>query len=86
MCLGDYYRKDYKRSLEIVADGTTWTADLAAGTVTDETGRILFRTAMKADDDYLAQMGYFVGLVQQHATHSNNDVFEAYEVLKLCLE
>ena len=82
----NYYRKDYKRTLEIIADGTTWTADLAGGTVTDETGRVLFRTAMKADEDYLAQMTYFVGLVQQHATHSNNDVFEAYEVLKLCLE
>lgn len=82
----NYYRKDYRRSLEIVADGTTWTADLAAGTVSDETGRVLFRTAMKADDDYLAQMGYFVELVQQHATRSSNDVSEAYEVLKLCLE
>lgn len=82
----NYYRKDYKRKLEIVADGTTWTADFSAGTVCDETGRVIFRSSMKADDDYLAQMRYFVGLVQQKATRSSNDVFEAYEVLKLCLE
>lgn len=82
----NYFRKDYRRTVEIVADGTTWTADLAAGTVTDETGRVLFRSAQTGDDDYLAQMRAFVQLVKQKATTCDNDVFEAYEVLKLCLE
>lgn len=82
----NYFRKDYKRTVEIVADGTTWTADLATGDIIDETGRVLFRSAQEADGDYLAQMRAFVELVRQHAVTSSNDVFEAYEVLKLCLE
>ena len=82
----NYYRRDYRRTLEIVADGTTWTADFAAGTVTDQTGRVLMRSAQKPDDDYLAQLRAFAALVRSHATHCENDVFEAYEVLKLCLE
>lgn len=82
----NYYRKDYRRTLEIVADGTTWTADLAGGEVKDENGRVLFRSAQRGDDDYLAQMRAFVSLVQQRASLCPNDVFEAYGVLKLCLE
>lgn len=82
----NYYRKDFRRALEIVADGATWKADFAAGTVTDGDGRVLFRSTMQPDGDYLAQMSAFVELVRQGATTSPNDVFEAYEVLKLCLE
>ncbi len=82
----NYYRKDYKRTMEIVADGTTWTANLENGDITDETGRVLFRTAQKPNEDYLAQMRWFVSMVEARSTHCDNDVFEAYEVLKLCLE
>lgn len=81
----NYYRKDYKRTLEIVAEGSTWTADFAAGTVTDDTGEVLFRSSQEPDADYIAQMRSFVKLVQKNAVSSDNDVFEAYEVLKLCL-
>ena len=82
----NYFRRDYKRTLEIVADDTTWTVDLAAGTVTDQTGRVLFRSSQEPDGDYLAQMQDFVARVKAHETRGDNDVFEAYEVLKLCLE
>ncbi len=81
----NYYRKDYKRTLEIVAEGSTWTADFAAGTVTDDTGKVIFRSSQEPDADYMAQMRSFVELVQKKAVSSDNDVFEAYEVLKLCL-
>ena len=82
----NYFRRDYKRTLEIVADDTTWHVDLAAGTVTDQTGRVLFRSSQEPDGDYLAQMQDFVARVKAHETRGDNDVFEAYEVLKLCLE
>lgn len=82
----NYFRRDYRRTVEIVSENGTWTADLAAGRVTDEGGRVLFESRQGADDDYWAQMKYFLSLLGKGAPAPFNDVFEAYEVLKLCLE
>lgn len=82
----DYYRRDYKRTVEIVADEGTWTADLGSGRVTDAEGRVLFETRQADGDDYWEQMKYFLSLREKEAPVPFNDVFEAYEVLKLCLE
>ena len=82
----NYFRRDYKRTVEIVADEGTWTADLAAGRVTDAEDRVLFESSQEKDDDYLEQMRYFLSLLRQGAHAPFNDVFEAYDVLKLCLE
>ncbi len=82
----DYFRRDYKRSLEIVADEGTWTADLGTGRITDASGRILFESSQDDADVYWAQMNYFLSLLGKDVPTPFNDVFEAYEVLKLCLE
>ena len=82
----NYYRRDYKRTVEIVADEGTWTADLGAGRVTDAAGRVLFESRLSDGDDYWAQLKYFLSLLGEDAPAPFNDVFEAYEVLKLCLE
>ena len=82
----DYFRRDYKRTVEIVADSGTWTADLGAGRVTDAEGRVLFESRQADGDDYWEQMKYFLSLLREEAPAPFNDVFEAYQVLKLCLE
>lgn len=82
----DYYRRDYKRTVEIVADEGTFVADLGAGRVTDADGRVLFESRQADGDDYWEQMKYFLSLLGKEAPAPFNDVFEAYEVLKLCLE
>ena len=82
----DYYRRDYKRTVEIVAEDGTWTADLGTGIVTGEGGRVLFESRQADGDDYWEQMKYFLSLREKEAPVPFNDVFEAYEVLKLCLE
>ena len=82
----DYFRRDYKRTVEVVADSGTWTADLGAGRVTDAGGRVLFESRQADGDDYWEQMKYFLSLLREEAPVPFNDVFEAYQVLKLCLE
>ena len=81
----DYFRRDYKRTVEIVADEGTWTADLGTGRVTDAEGRVLFESRQDDADVYWEQMNYFLSLLREEAPAAFNDVFEAYEVLKLCL-
>ncbi len=81
----DYFRRDYKRTVEIVADEGTWTADLGTGRVTDAEGRVLFESRQDDADVYWEQMNYFLSLLREEAPDASNDVFEAYEVLKLCL-
>ncbi len=82
----DYFRRDYKRTVEVVAESGTWTADLGAGRVTDAGGQVLFESRQADGDDYWEQMKYFLSLLREEAPASFNDVFEAYQVLKLCLE
>ena len=82
----DYFRRDYKRTVEVVAESGTWTADLGAGRVTDAGGRVLFESRQADGDDYWEQMKYFLSLLREEAPAPFNDVFEAYQVLKLCLE
>ena len=82
----NYFRRDYKRTVEIVADEGTWTADLATGRVTDADGRVLFESSQADQDDYWEQMKFFLSLLGKDAPAPFNDVLEAYEVLKLCLE
>ena len=74
----DYFRRDYKRTVEIVADSGTWTADLGASRVTDAEGRVLFESRQADGDDYWEQMKYFLSLLREEAPASFNDVFEAY--------
>ena len=81
----NYFRRDYKRTVEIVSESGTWTADLGTGRITDEGGRILFESRQADGDDYWEQMKYFLSLREEGTRAPFNDVFEAYEVLKLCL-
>ena len=81
----NYYRRDAKRTMEVVFEDGTWTVDMNANRVTDETGRVLFESAQSGADCYRAQMEAFIALVRAGAKTSSNTAFEAAEVLKICL-
>lgn len=84
-CVGitlNYYRRDYKRTLEILFEDNTWLADLKQNTVVSS-GTELFRSSQQISDTYLEQMKYFYQLVQSGAKSSFNTIDDAVEVLKI---
>lgn len=83
----NYYRRDYKRTLEIVCEDVTWFIDLAKNSVVNlSTGETLFCSEQKPIDTYLAQMKYFTTLVELQTKESMNSACVAVDVLKICLE
>ena len=84
-CVGitlNYYRRDYKRTLEIVFDDSTWLVDLKQNTIVSPE-REIFRSSQQISDTYLKQMQYFCRLVQTNAKSSFNSIEEAVEILKI---
>lgn len=81
----NYYRRDYKRTLEIVFDDQTWSIDLAKNCVSIG-GVVVFDATTLVANTYVSQMRYFMGLVRHGEQVSCNTVSEAYKVLKICLE
>ena len=81
----NYYRKDARRTLEIVCDKETWEVDLRANRVM-KNGVVCFVAEQNIVDTYSLQMGYFVGLVKENSTVSFNSFENALDVLKICLE
>jgi len=80
----NYYRRDYRRTLEIVFDDGTWTLDLKTNTITDSAAGIVYRGTNDIPSTYTAQMRYFVDLVRT-GRHSANDLRAAYDTLKISL-
>lgn len=81
----NYYRRDYRRTLEIVWEDETWLADLAKNTVECD-GRLLFSSDRSISDTYESQLRHFIGLVREGRKASFNSVGDACEVLKICLD
>jgi len=84
-CVGitlNYYRRDYKRTMELLFDNCTWLVDLKKNQVVMD-GVEAYSSAQQISDTYLDQMKYFWKLVEAGAKSSNNSIEEAYEVLKI---
>ena len=82
----NYYRRDYRRTLEIVWEDETWLCDLSANKVTRTSdGHVIFRSDKSIPDTYEDQMRYFVELVKNDRNKSINTVGDALNVLKICL-
>lgn len=83
----NYYRRDYRRTLELVFEDATWQVDLAANTVTDlGTGTMLFESPQRFADTYPAQMEDFLHRLGTDSAEAFNTIDEAYDVLRICLE
>lgn len=77
----NYYRRDSKRTVEIVFDSYTVKVDLIKNIVYED-NQIVFSSNKNINDTYLSQMNYFM----QNINSTNfNDIFEAFEVLKISL-
>jgi hypothetical protein len=80
----NYYRRDYKRTFEIVFEDETWTVDLAKNEIS-RNDEIIYSSAQKMSDTYLSQMQYFIGLLKSNNRISDNTIDDAYNVLKMAI-
>ena len=80
----NYYRRDSKRTLEIVTDKLTIFVDLLKGEVTNSNGEVLFYKPFDIMNTYFDQMKYFINFVLNNNNYFNN-IEEAYKVLNICL-
>lgn len=80
----NYYRKDTKRTLEILLDDATLVADLVSNTVTID-NTVVFKEPSDAHYTYIRQMDYFLQHFRQEQPLMNN-ISEAFEILKVCLQ
>jgi len=84
----NYYRKDKKRSIELVCSNNTYTVDLFSNTVTS-TGEVLFTSKQVLTDTYKKQLEYFLNTALNSSIKKKiimNNIYEAFEVLKICLQ
>lgn len=81
----NYYRRDYRRRLEVVFDDGTWLLDIKANRITDADGKIIYEGADSIADTYTAQLRYFIDMIG-HGAIPDNSVTTAYETLKICLK
>jgi predicted dehydrogenase len=80
----NYYRKDPKRSIEIVFDDDTWTIDLLACSIKNSMGEILFSYEFNMMQTYIEQMRYFINAIKNKESLMNN-IKEAVRTLKVSL-
>lgn len=80
----NYYRRDPKRSLEIVMDQDTWTADLIHSRVTDSKGGILFADERAPHETFHSQMRYFLEGLDEDGMYMNS-LAESLKTLEYCL-
>lgn len=79
----NYYRKDYRRTIELILENETWEVDLAKNRVTCS-GKVLFESEENVIGTYKKQMQHFVNSIKDKKHF--NDIEEAYKVLSMCLE
>lgn len=81
----NYYRRNAKRSIEIVFDYETWELDIVNNKITSG-DKVIFESSQRIMDTYKDQMNYFIDLVQNGNSQSDNTVHDALNVLRICLE
>lgn len=80
----NYFRKDPKRSIEIVMEDDTWSVDLLRGMIINSAGDRIFQTELSMKETYKRQMVYFLTNMT-NAQPMMNNLDEAVRTLKLCL-
>lgn len=81
----NYYRRDPKRTCEILLDDDTWNVDLMKNTITGFTNNgLLFQSKQTGQDTYINQMEYFCKAVSDK-TIPFNSLAESVETLKIAL-
>lgn len=81
----NYYRRDKKRTIELVCSDDTYTADLLSNSIFSTKGKV-YSSEQSINDTYMKQMKYFIDKIKApQASNIMNDIKESYEVLKICL-
>lgn len=80
----NYFRRDYKRTLEIVWEDETWLVDLPHNRITSGS-RVIFESSQTIPDTYECQLRYFISLIKRGSTHSLNEVSDAVITLRAAL-
>ncbi|MFD2601221.1 Gfo/Idh/MocA family protein [Flavobacterium suzhouense] len=81
----NYFRRDAKRTIEILFEDETWTVDLIRNTITDNNRAIIFSdNSFGVLKTYTDQMNYFINTLKV-GKEQMNTFAESVEVLKLCL-
>lgn len=80
----NYYRRDPKRTLEIILENETITVDILKNSVV-RNAEIIFESEKTITDTYEEQLRFFMSNVLNNSTTFNN-AEEAYEILKICLQ
>ena len=80
----NYYRKDAKRSIEILFEDETWTIDLLKNSITNNENKIIYKVEnYTLLDTYDSQMKYYLNCIKNNLqTYSFDD---SAEILKICL-
>lgn len=80
----NYYRKDAKRTLEIVAETKTIFVDLLQNRIY-ENGALVYQSIQKPIETYEEQLRFFINEIQSNRKQISNSIEEAFEVLKICI-
>jgi len=80
----NYFRRDTKRTVEVLTDEATWLLNLPACEITSHTGEVIFKQDYKILDTYTDQMRYFLNHLQEKKQPMNG-IEEAFNVLQICL-
>jgi len=80
----NYYRRDSKRTLELVFEDETWNIDLLKNQITCN-NQILFSSKQRIADTYQTQMEYYIDCLRKK-TDTFDSISDAYYILKICLE
>lgn len=81
----NYYRRDSRRTCEIVTSEETYVADLLNGTITNGKGEIIKEYTQRIIDTYNDQIYSFLAMLKS-GVFNFNTAEDAYNVLKICLE
>lgn len=79
----NYFRRDARRSLELVCESETIYIDLLENKVSVD-GQIVFNSKNKISDTYEKQLRYFIQCLQEEK-QTFNTIADAYNVLQICL-
>jgi predicted dehydrogenase len=80
----NYYRKDPKRSFELVFEDETWNVDLLNNQITSN-GKKMFSSEQRIADTYKIQMDYFINCLTSKGD-TFNTITDAYNVLRIALD
>ncbi|MEM6318765.1 MAG: Gfo/Idh/MocA family oxidoreductase [Bacteroidota bacterium] len=81
----NYFRKDYKRTVEVLLDEQTIEVNLATNSIIDHQGNCLFKSSNNILNTYRLQMAYFLNFIKNPSAQSLNPIEQGIDVLRICL-